>query len=354
MAKAVSRRKALVAGATGVVGRGLLAHLAALGEWDVLAVSRRPPASAARVTHLPLDLLDPAACRTALADHPDVTHVFFCAFLQDPDPAQHLARNTALLANLVQAVEAASPALAHVQLVEGTKWYGSHLGPFRTPAKEWHPRHAGANFYFDQQDWLEARQRGTAWTWSAVRPHAVCGFSLGSPMNLALALAVYGSLCREFGLPFSHPGPAENFRALYQLTDAGLLARAMTWIATSPAGANEAFNVTNGDLIRWENLWPRLAEFSGVAPGPQRHFRLRETLGGREADWDALVARHGLQKLSWAEVAGWGFADFVFGSTWDIVSDTGKLRRAGFCETVDSEEMLLGLLGHFRRARVIP
>ena len=346
--------KALVAGATGVVGRGLVAHLAEQQGWQVLAVSRRPPPSAPRVTHLPVDLLDPRACSAALAAHPDVTHVFHCAFLQDPDPAQHVARNVALLVNVVEAVEDTSQRLEHVQLVEGTKWYGSHLGPFRTPAREWHPRHAGANFYFDQQDWLEARQAGRAWAWSAVRPHAVCGFSLGSPMNLALALAVYGSLCRELGLPFSHPGPADNFHALYQLTDAGLLARAMTWIATAPGGANQAFNVTNGDLIRWENLWPRLAAFFGVAPGEQRHSSLRERLGGLEAQWDALVARHGLQPHAYAQVAGWAFADFVFGSRWDIVSDTGRLRRAGFCEAIDSEEMLLGLLARFRAAREIP
>ena len=347
-------RKAVVTGATGVVGRYLLGHLLEQGDWEVVAVSRRPPDVAGRYLHLPVDLLDPGDCRTKLGALHDVTHVFYCAFLQDPDPAKHVARNTAMLVNLVEVVEAASPGLAHVHLAEGTKWYGSHLGPFTTPAKEWHPRHAGPNFYFDQQDWIETRQRGRRWTWSAVRPHAVCGFSVGSPMNLALAIAVYGSLCKPLGLPFSHPGPAENFHALYQLTDASLLAKAMVWMATAPQCANQAFNITNGDLVRWENLWPRLAAFFGVAPGPQRHFSLRGVLADKAHVWDRLVAEHELQPHAYEQVAGWGFADFVFGSTWDIVSDVGKARRAGFCETVDSEDMLLGLLAQFRAGRIIP
>ena len=37
------RKKALIAGATGVVGRNLLRHLLTLDDWEVIAVSRRKP-----------------------------------------------------------------------------------------------------------------------------------------------------------------------------------------------------------------------------------------------------------------------------------------------------------------------
>jgi len=347
-------KKAVVAGATGVVGRYLLQHLVQCGGWKIVAVSRRRPDIEGAFTHLAVDLLNAADCREKLGSLRDATHVFYSAFVQDPDPAVHVASNTAMLVNLVGTIEAAAPRLAHVNLVEGTKWYGSHLGRFRTPAKENDSRHAGANFYFDQHDWLEGRQRGKSWTWSAVRPHAVCGFSVGSPMNLALALALYGTFARELNVPFSHPGPAANFTALYQLTDSSLLAKAMVWMATESRCANQAFNITNGDLIRWENLWPRLAEFFGVEPGPQRHFSLKAELADQAEAWNRIVKRQGLLPHRFEELAGWSFADFVFGSSWDIVSDTGKARRFGFCEAVDSEEMLLALLAQFRARHVIP
>ena len=59
-------------------------------------------------------------------------------------------------------------------------------------------------------------------------------------------------------------GTPGNYTALYQCTDSGLLARAIVWMATTAKCANEAFNITNGDLIRWENLWPKFARFFGI------------------------------------------------------------------------------------------
>lgn len=350
----VSKKRALILGATGVVGRYLLQYLCEQPDWGVVAASRRTPEARGKFEHVAVNLLNPEECAQKLAAYPDITHVFYAAFLQDSEPASHIARNTAMLVNAVSAIELVSTKLAHVHLVEGTKWYGSHLGPFRTPAKESDARHQGGNFYHEQQDWLEARQRGKSWAWSAVRPHAVCGFSVGSPMNLALVLAVYAVICRELSIPFVHPGAPQNFRALYQLTDATLLAQAMTWMATQPRCANQAFNVTNGDLIRWENLWPRIAQFFNVSSGPQRQFSLREFMSDKATVWDSIVAKHRLQPHAFAQIAGWGFGDFVFGSTWDIISDVGKARRFGFYETADSEDMLFRLFQEFRANRIIP
>jgi hypothetical protein len=101
-----------------------------------------------------------------------------------------VAPNQTMLVNLMDAIETASPDLVHVNLVHGTKWYGNHLGPFKTPAKEDDPRHMPPNFYYNQQDLVAARQRGKAWTWSTARPHAICGFATGNPMNLVMVLAV--------------------------------------------------------------------------------------------------------------------------------------------------------------------
>ena len=108
---------ALVAGASGVVGRTLVGHLAAQSDWDVIAVSRQAPDIPGRWRHLSLDLLDAAACAAATAELARVTHVFHCAFVLDPDPEAHIRRNLALLVNLVQTVERAGAPIEHVHLV---------------------------------------------------------------------------------------------------------------------------------------------------------------------------------------------------------------------------------------------
>jgi nucleoside-diphosphate-sugar epimerase len=351
-----ARPTALVIGATGVTGGYLVRHLAERGDWRVDAVSRRPldPALAGRVRHVPVDLLDAAAAKAAFHGLREVTHLFYCGYADRPSNEALIEANTAMLRHALDAIEPAAPSLERVVLIEGTKYYGSHLGPFKTPAKEGDPRLATPHFYYTQEDLLAGRQDGKRWSWAALRPHAVCGFALGSPMNLLTALGVYGAICRELGRPFAFPGEPRAFDALYQVTDAGLLARAMVWAATEPRCANQAFNLTNGDLFRWRNLWPRLAGFFGVPAAEPQRLRLAEFMEDKAPVWDRIVEEHGLQPHPFAAIASWPFADFVFGTEWDVISDMVKARRHGFCDSVDSEEMFLELLGGLRRARVLP
>ncbi len=89
-----------------------------------------------------------------------------------------------MLANSVSAIEANSPGLERVVLVTGTKTYGVHLGPYKTPARESDPRHMPPNYYFDQVDWLVERQSGKSWSWTELRPQTLCGFAPGTPMSI--------------------------------------------------------------------------------------------------------------------------------------------------------------------------
>ena len=51
---------------------------------------------------------------------------------------------------------------------------------------------------------------------------------------------------------------------------------------------------------------------------------------------------------------GWGFGDFVFNTRFDMISDMAKIRRAGFCETVDSAQSVVDAISRLRAARVLP
>ena len=101
--------KAIVAGATGVVGRYLLAHLVQSGDWQVVAVSRRRPDVAGDYAHIAVDLLDGAEARARLGGLDDAIHVFFAAYIQRADPAALVADNLALLRNLLDALNLGRP-----------------------------------------------------------------------------------------------------------------------------------------------------------------------------------------------------------------------------------------------------
>jgi nucleoside-diphosphate-sugar epimerase len=350
-------KSALIVGVTGVIGRGLNAHLYSLPDWRVTGMSRRPPANGSG-HHVSVDLLDPNSFRESLNENlsalEDVTHIFFCGFLDAPSQAAQVAPNLAMLRNLIEIATPHMPALERVVLNEGNKWYGSHLGPFRTPAKEDDTRCPPPMFYHDQEDFLRAHAQTRDWTWAALRPHTVCGFSIGSPMNIMTAIAVYAAIRKHQGLAFNFPGKPGACSAVYQLTDAAHLAKAQTWAATAPDAANQAFNITNGDFFRWENVWPRLAEFFGMETGPVETIRLADEMPSLEPVWNEIVARHDLEPHAYSNIVAWPFADYVFGRDWDVMTATTKIRQTGFHDVVDSEDMLADILTRFRRDRIIP
>ena len=99
------RKKALIAGATGVVGRNLLRHLVTLDDWDVVAVCRRKPDVEGRYEHVALDLLDRAQTFEALKRPRGVTHVFFSAYIERSTWAEMVAPIGAALYSRVAVVD---------------------------------------------------------------------------------------------------------------------------------------------------------------------------------------------------------------------------------------------------------
>ena len=210
------------------------------------------------------------------------------------------------------------------------------------------------NFYVDQETWLRDRQAGKPWSWSALRPQTVCGFALGNPMNIATVIATYAAISRELGLPLRFPGKPGAYRAIYQVTDANLLARAMMFCATDERAANDAFNVTNGDFFRWQHLWPKFAEAYDMPLGDVQTIPLTEFMADKRPVWQRIVEKHGLKHVPYEHIAAWPFADYVFGCDWDVMTDTLKIRFAGFADYVRSDEMFLGLFRKFRELGVLP
>jgi nucleoside-diphosphate-sugar epimerase len=346
---------ALVVGARGVIGSNLVEHLASLEDWRVVGLSRRGGVDVpGKVRHLAVDLLDAEGTRMKQAGLADVTHVFYVAYQDRPTWAELVPPNLAMLVNVVDAIEPVARGLRHVSLMQGYKVYGAHLGPFKTPARENDPPHLPPEFNVDQQQFLEARQVGKAWDWSALRPSVVGGVALGNPMNLAVAIAVYASLSKELGVPLRFPGKPGAYDALLEVTDAGLLAKAAVWAATAPAAANQAFNIANGDLFRWSELWPKIARWFEMEVAPPLQMSLQDVMADKAPAWKQLQVTHGLAATSYEEVSSWPFADFVFGWDYDFFADGSKARRAGFHEYVATDEMFFEIFAELRRQRVIP
>lgn len=344
---------AVIAGALGVTGRALLEYLEDKPDWDIVALSRRTPDFETRAQFIPVDLSDAATTKAALGGLTQATHIFHTALKAGPSVAEEIAPNVAMLANLLDALEPAAE-LQHVQLMHGAKWYGTYLGTYKTPAREDNPRPIARNFYHAQQDWLAERQEGKSWNWSALRPHGVWGFSTGSEMNLLTGIALYASITKHLGLPLRWPGKPGNFTCIYNMIDVSLLAEAMVWAATTPAAANQAFNMTNGDYIRWNQLWPHIAAFFGLETGPVQTVPIAAVMADKGPVWDEIVAAHGLRPYKMTELVNWRYLDMALGNEFDQMSSMTKARQAGWTGLRDTEYTITDQLQRLRDAKILP
>jgi nucleoside-diphosphate-sugar epimerase len=358
--------KVVVFGATGVVGLAAVEHFREVVGCDVVAVSRRPVGRAG-VVHVPVDLTDGAAMRQAAASPAfrGTTHVVYAALQESSDlaagwqDAELIERNLDMFRHALDPVVAAHGAtLRHVSLLQGAKAYGLHLGRTPIPAKERAPRDEHDNFYFRQEDALREMAEGAPWSWTVFRPQVVFGESIGSPMNLVPVLGAYAALERARGRPLSFPGGPPG---VHEAVDARLLARALAWAADAAAAQGEVFNVTNGDVYSWRDVWPSIAAVLDMDVGEPTPQLLAETMPARADEWAELVDRHGLRSPRdlGAFVGGsWAYADILFGSRGrrevPALLSTIKLRQAGFTDCIDTEDMLREWLTRFQATGLLP
>ncbi|WP_440119512.1 SDR family oxidoreductase [Paenibacillus sp. QZ-Y1] len=345
---------ALVIGAAGVIGKNLIDYLMTLPEWDIIGVSRRGGKDAPGLRYISADLLNEADTRAKLQDLTTVTHIFYAAYQDRPTWAELVQPNLAMLVNVVNTIEPIAPRLQHISLMQGYKVYGAHLGPFKTPARETDAHHMPPEFNVDQQRFLEERQPKSNWTWSALRPSVVCGIALGNPMNLAMVIGVYASISKELGLPLRFPGKPGAYHSLLEMTDASLLARATVWAATDPRCANQAFNINNGDLFRWDELWPKIAAFFELETAPPLPLSLGTVMADKEQLWNSMIEKYGLMNNSYDAVSSWAFGDFVFSWDYDFFADGSKARRFGFHDFIDTETMFMDIFTNLRESKIIP
>ncbi|WP_210449974.1 SDR family oxidoreductase [Pantoea ananatis] len=352
MSQKPQSKVALVAGASGIVGSKLVKTLLQ-NEWQVIGLSRAGGAHRGTVPFVNVDLLNEKDTSRALKPLRHVTHIFYSAWLNAASWREMVEPNVTMLRNLVTQVENVAP-LETVSLMQGYKIYGAHLGPFKTPARESDAAIPGAEFNTAQQDWLCRFQHHKTWHWHALRPGVVGSALTGNTMNLALSIAIYASLCKAQNLPLRFPGSQRTWHSIIDHTDDSLLSAATLWASTASSARNQAFNINNGDIWRWCELWPLIAGWFELETAPPVALSFQQLFGDYRRTWHALAEKKQLVEADIMRLSDGQFADFVFSWDYDMFGDGSKLRRAGFTEFCATDEMFIRLFTQFRMANIIP
>lgn len=330
-------------------------------------------------------------------------YVFFAAYMQQDSEEGNWRVNGDMLDNFLQALETAGAVkkIKRVLLVTGCKQYGVHLGQPKNPMLEsdpwlrddsiWPP-----NFYYRQQDILKAFcDKHSNLSWTVTYPNDVIGFAKGNFMNLAEGLGIYAAVSKELGQNLTFPGSETFYNKFDCFTSSKLHAEFCEWAVLEPKAANQAFNVVNGDIQSWQDMWPRLARRFGMQIQPDQFLAQKSELANKTTlptkppisilakdiglegrippseleqrislakwsqqdevrkAWEKLAEREGLQKDA-LEKGTWAFVDFVLGRNYDIVASMSKARKLGWTGYVDTWKALSDVFGELEAAGVLP
>lgn len=416
IAKKGREKVALVAGATGLVGKELVKSLLHSGSDDwtlVYGIARQLPyddyvdnanevGSRCRYRFLQCDLLDKESTAKKLGDLAGwVTHLFWVTWASEfpLDTPDCCSQNRAMLTNTLNALLIPGlPALQHICIQTGTKHYVSLKAPglagpyieeeilelddmskfelIALPTKGGHDHdhemdapHMN-NFYYDiERLVMERVSQGFVNSWSVHRPGLLFGASSRSYFNVMGSLCVYASLCQHLGMPFHFYGTKFCWEEHYiNMSDARMVAGQQIWWVSSshePHSNGEAFNAVDAAPFIWKQVWPALASKFGIECKSKEtnNWLSEETcyaeiMHGKEQAWDEIVSANGLRKTKIEDLANWGFLDSLFRFSGKLLAAPGKAERLGFmppCTYTDANtESVLYWVDRYREMRFIP
>ena len=260
--------------------------------------------------------------------------------------------------------------------------------------------------FLKQQNTLAEKAEKQGWDWVVTYPNDVIGVAKGNFMNLATTLGIYCTVTKEMGQDLVWPGSPDFYTKFDCFTYSRLHAKFNLWAALekNPAVSNQAFNVVNGDIESWQNMWPKLAKKFGLKV-PEKMFTAEEEQGNIDTNgpgsltklmdrppicefaaerglkdtkytqpsaveakidlvkwsqredvkkaWNKLADDKGLEKEAF-EKATWGFLTFVFGRNYDIVISMSKARKAGWTGHQDTWDALDQTMDELVGEKVLP
>ena len=125
-------------------------------------------------------------------------------------------------------------------------------------------------------------------------------------------------------------------------------------MASDPRCHNQAFNITNTDVFRWNHLWPKIAEVFGMSPGSIRPLKLADVMSKRHDIWTTICRKHKLKPFRLEEVANWSYADGTMERNWDEILSHNKSLRYGFNDWDESEVRFVRILKQYQHTCILP
>ena len=196
--------------------------------------------------------------------------------------------------------------------------------------------------------------------YTILRPQLIVGPNYGVVMNLPPIIGAYAALCEHTNQPFAFPGGVDW---VWEAADARLVGDACLWAAQNHEhGAhNETFNLTNGEVFMWRDMWDAIANTLGVVAAPDTPVSMAEFFADKETLWQEVVQAHNLKPIELSALLGEShfYADlcFAYGAQQPpppTFVSTVKIKQAGFTQTYDTQASFCHWLEVLMQHKVLP
>ncbi|KAK3064810.1 hypothetical protein LTS18_003709 [Coniosporium uncinatum] len=196
--------------------------------------------------------------------------------------------------------------------------------------------------------------------WTITRPCCIWGDALGKPQTLPL----FAIICKYLGKEL--PYPVVDRDALTCHVDGDMLGRVFVWAAESPNAHGQSYNVDNGDVCNFRNLWASLSDFYNIPLAEKdEHFTLAQFFRDHESTWAEIVEKCRLREYTLDQLLGRSAhsvdillnncpKDHMIGGGRPWIESRVKLTQAGFTECVDTEDMAFKYFKRMEQDRIIP
>ncbi len=130
--------------------------------------------------------------------------------------------------------------------------------------------------------------------------------------------------------------------------------------ATRQPPASDTYNVVNGDLLVWQDVWGAIAAHFNMEAGEAKPLNLSSEMPSFESVWADIAARHNLRCRSMKDLLGssWQFTDRTFNygieAPLDRIVSPIKLLQAGFRGCADTEDSIIYWLSRMQSAGFLP
>ncbi|UJR27752.1 hypothetical protein I4U23_009025 [Adineta vaga] len=373
MSSSISPRVACIWGTNGISGTALLDALLkqSVNEWNrIICISQRRfqlDIKDERIQFISIDILnstsDEISNELIKINGQTITDVFHYTYIEKSTEEELDRINRIIFEKALDVcVRVAGKTLKSFSLQTGYKYYGVHKTKedlSQTPFIEDAPRHQGVNFYFTQEDLLKTYAEKYQWRYIITRPSTIIGVAKGNFMNFATTIALYATIQKELNQPLIFPGNKKSWNRISDHSTASNNAHFQLWTVLNEQIQHEIFNIANGDLVRFRDLWPKIEHYFGFEQYDQKlddneaQLKLAEYMPKHKDIWVRIAQRENLDTKAF-DYATWAFVDGSLKSSNDRYGDLSKARQFGWTIEVDTFDGYVQCFDRLKQLKMIP